>query len=208
MYSIKDIDVQIKRINRYIARGAIPLNVASAKIAILARIKSEIELTAGLSSDTLILAEEHNIHLIREKKDSKKQPFSRKHLKAENTDALGRPIKRRVAVDELGNNCYSASEELGSVTAKPKRLKAICDVDNINSDPLIKRAYKRWYKMIEACCETSREAYICEDWLKFSNYLKWYKKRAIKATHKVVAERFNGNLIYSPAHTFIKKVSK
>lgn len=205
MYSLTDIDKQITRINRYISKGTIPFQIASVKLSILSRIKSEIELTGEVSFMARTLAEEHNIRLMKaEKPKQEDRAFSRKNLEAENTDTLGNHIKRRVAHDSENNQCFSTTEMAMDHLTKPKRLKAVCDVDNIRSSTVVNKAYRRWHKMIDACCDASRDAYICEEWLKFSNFLKWYRKHNPKASKKIVAERFNGNLIYSPAHVTLK----
>lgn len=208
MFSIKDIDKQINRINRYISKGTMSSDAALGKLRALRTARNDITQDGRLSTATKMLLVDFGIRLkIEDETASPKSKSDRSTLKAENTDALGRHIKRRVATDAEGNQCFSASECNAYCPTNIKKLKAVCDVNNIRSDLITNKAYRRWNKMIAVCCDIHRDAYICEDWLKFSNFLKWYRKHNLKADKKIVAERHNGNLIYSPAHVSLKKVN-
>lgn len=59
--------------------------------------------------------------------------------------------------------------------------KGIQDVPNAQRDPLYKKAYSRWYNLLQRCYSdnfhkynpTYSKASVCDDWLVFSNFYYW-----------------------------------
>nr|DAS67729.1 MAG TPA: hypothetical protein [Caudoviricetes sp.] len=59
--------------------------------------------------------------------------------------------------------------------------KGIQDIPNAQRDPIYKKAYSRWYNLLQRCYSsnfhknhpTYARASICEDWLVFSNFYYW-----------------------------------
>ena len=59
--------------------------------------------------------------------------------------------------------------------------KGIQDIPNAQRDPLYKKAYSRWYNLLQRCYSdnfhkynpTYSKASVCDDWLVFSNFYYW-----------------------------------
>lgn len=88
-----------------------------------------------------------------------------------------------------------------------KRKCAVCGV-GINDMLRVSRtdAYKTWVQMIKRCYSprvqslqpTYKDCSVCEEWLLFSNFKRWFDKNFIKGYCLDKDILFKGNLIYSP----------
>lgn len=67
-------------------------------------------------------------------------------------------------------------------------------------------AYKRWYNIIIRCYDTKihtkhptyKDCYMCDEWLIFSNFKKWFDANYIKGYHIDKDILIKGNKVYSP----------
>jgi len=70
-------------------------------------------------------------------------------------------------------------------------------------------AYKRWQRMLERCYSerylkdkpSYRDCYVCDDWLNFQNFAKWYFENKLDDMKDIELDKdikVKGNKVYSP----------
>lgn len=101
-----------------------------------------------------------------------------------------------------GKGCKLCGEE------KSKRKKRIFGYNDIgcNENGKESRAYVHWKSMMLRCYSekslnrlpTYRECYVCNEWLTFSNFKKWFDKNYIEGYSLDKDIIIKGNKIYSP----------
>ena len=78
---------------------------------------------------------------------------------------------------------FNLEEALSGKPVKPCGVfgRGIQDIPNAQRDPLYKKAYTRWYNLLQRCYSnnfhkhhpTYSKTSVCEDWLVFSNFYDW-----------------------------------
>jgi len=88
------------------------------------------------------------------------------------------------------------------VQRKMRCIGAVMDIKGASRDITTKRIYKQWTKLFEYACDGNGKTYICTDWLKFSNFLEWYKsEQASTGGSYMDTPRIDGIKIYSPKYS-------
>lgn len=97
----------------------------------------------------------------------------------------------------------------GKVRNRGKKLFGVAINDSkvtIRKDSELVPSYSLWYSMISRCyspkshqkTSTYRDCYVCDEWLIYSNFEKWYNENHIEGGHLDKDILVKGNKCYSP----------
>lgn len=107
-----------------------------------------------------------------------------------------------------GRGCPQCARELPQMGNRTKVLGiGILDIPfSKNSSRITKRAYRVWENILDRCYNDKAKkrmptydgCTMCEEWLMFSNFLKWFEENIKEGQHIDKDILFKGNKVYSP----------
>lgn len=106
-----------------------------------------------------------------------------------------------------GTKCVTSSDQIRKGTVKDRFLPNLCGVGYLGEKvPYVESIYNIWANMIKRCYDplvqdanpTYKGCTVCDEWLCFGNYHKWYIENYIKGFDVDKDKKIYENKIYSP----------
>jgi len=106
-----------------------------------------------------------------------------------------------------GTECVTSSDQIRLGKVKDRFAPIICGVGYIGEKvPHTETIYSRWVNMIKRCYDSKVQekhptyigCTVCDEWLCFSNYHKWFVSNYIDGFEVDKDKKVAGNKVYSP----------